>query len=200
MIKQVPLDVGTFFLQNTSFRTRLCFFSLCRIWYLYIHTVLIVHSIHFKKLNKLHTSFSKPKIQLTCFFQNLLFWITKYSIDVRIPCIFIAFSCKYFIYFIRCHVYTVFIPWYKCYFLHKSVLSLSKRENEWMIVCLLIAYIFLYKSFLYVYAIIMYSKETSYLVYDIEWYPVINVVSFSILIIRDNILNTLYFSPMNTKL
>lgn len=73
MIKQVPLDVGTFFLQNTSFRTRLCFFSLCRIWYLYIHTVLIVHSIHFKKLNKLHTSFSKPKIQLTCFFKIYYF-------------------------------------------------------------------------------------------------------------------------------
>lgn len=40
---------------------------------IYIHTVLIVHSIHFKKLNKLHTSFSKPKIQLTCFFKIYYF-------------------------------------------------------------------------------------------------------------------------------
>ena len=190
MIKQVPLDVGTFFLQNTSFRTRLCFFPSVE-YDICIHTVLIVHSIHFKKLNKLHTSFSKPKIQLTCFFKIyyfeslnilsmsgfhaflLLLVVNNLYILSGAMCILFSFYDINAIFYIRvcCH-------------------RAKERMNGWLFVNSIHIFI---QIILYVYAIIMYSKETSHLLYDIEWYPVINMV---ILIIRDNILNTLYFSPM----
>lgn len=77
---------------------------------IYIHTVLIVHSIHFKKQIKLHPSFSKPKIQFTYFCKIYYFESRNILLMSGFHALLLLFSCKYFIYFIRCHVYTVFIP------------------------------------------------------------------------------------------